>query len=442
MQHKPLIILLGLLLLGLCLSAATCENQDYRALEVIELSTTEGADPLSRTILHPYSGRNVVDFVLYNQGEEAMQVRLTAATVRPSDEGGEDAGVQDSGGGTSLDVPIFLPPLDATDSPDAEVDADTPDAGFNIGDYLNGLDDESPNISQRTISVGPGQQRIGRFGEEEGLIGITMIVQVECLTPSCQGRLEFVILLGRLECRSSDDCDNDQVCEATTGRCVAASNAGCQVSPQARPGPLWPLALLALAALLWWGRRHRSTWMALVACLLLWTALPSTSYANRAAFSQPTSQLTLSGGLKQWTGALADDAQTGLSLDITEALHYRYLGLQLSVGTAYYLTRQQGPPLSSGMQTYSLRLGPRLIVPWRQFQFLLDVEYERLGLISNSLVSITGPGLSYHAAGVGVSARWVPLPFLMDVRVGYTQVFGLDAGIMGVWLSLGRLGRL
>jgi hypothetical protein len=442
------IYLLFGLISALLLCAATCENQDYRALEAIDLLAAEGDPPLSRTVIHPYSGRNTVDFALYNRGDDTMRVRLTAATVRPAEE--DEADADDMG--LAPDIPIFIPPTPGG----LDVGGVDMGGGFNVTDYLNALDEDSPNLSRRFISVGPGESRIGRFGEEEGLIGVTLIVLLECLSTQCDGRLEFVVLLGRLECRSTDDCDSSQVCQVTTGRCVADPNADtCATAAPAAPARAPWAALLLLTALLAARRRPARAPAALTLAALTLAALTlaaltlaaltlaaTPAWANRTSFEQPTAQLTFSGGLKQWTGALSEDAGSGLSLDITEALHYRYLGFQLSVGTAYYLTQQQAPPLSTGVQTYSLRLGPRLILPFGDFEALLDLEYERLGLISNALIRQTGPGLGFHAFGASASARWVPLPFLVELRAGFTWVPDLDSGQLGLWLSFGRLGRL
>ena len=471
----PRSLSLALLALGAAtlLPAATCDNQDYRALQTLTLATKAGSPPDTVVVSHPYSGRNTVDFALYNTGSQPMEVLLTATTIRSADELA-DAGQPDTPADTPPDAPADLPtdlPLDLpTDlSLDLPINLDGGardggtldlDLGFDVGDAPNpdasDADPPDPDASdadagtpdtpdtpatsaQQKILLGPGETRFGRFGEEDGLLGVSLNLKVECLSEICEGRLEFVVLLARLDCTQDADCASGELCEGRIGRCIPDPNAdGCQASPRRRPVAPLLLPLLTRA-------RRKLPLAALALASLALTADPSPAHAGRAVFEFPTAHLSFDGKYQTWTGSLGEQAGAGLGFDVTQSLQYRYLGFQVGVGTSYFLTNPQAPPLARGLQTYNLKLGPRFVLPLWDFQLLTDLEYQRLGVISNSLVRLTGPGLSYHGAGLGLSGRAFFGPLFVDLRLGYTQIFGFQEGSAGIFtlsLSAGIFGRL
>ncbi len=169
---------------------------------------------------------------------------------------------------------------------------------------------------------------------------------------------------------------------------------------------------------------------------------PGAAWAQRNDFNRASAQTSLGFGVRSWTGLLAEDSRTGITMDWSQSLQYRNLGARISVGTAFFLTDQEPPPSAKGMQTYSLTLGPRAILPWGSFRLFADVEYERLGVISNALVRQTGQDLSFNGLGAALGGQWLYGPVLISARASFTQVLEFDAGLLGFTLNLGLNGEL
>jgi hypothetical protein len=189
------------------------------------------------------------------------------------------------------------------------------------------------------------------------------------------------------------DCNGDQICDLERGRCdPPETTAGCATAGGA------PSVLLLLFALLAF-RRRRLVPAVLVAILL--GALPATA-------SPPRASLSLGTGPRFLSGALGEQSRRGVGFGIGQELRWRHIGAGISLGTSYYLTAQQAPPLSRQLQTYSVTLGPRVYLPIRWFEIAAGVDYRRLGLVNNSLVRITGPRTSFDAVGgnAGFRLRW------------------------------------
>lgn len=402
-------------LAGLC-TASTCENQDYLVGPTVAVPADKSQAPAAMEVSHPYDALTTVDYIVYNTGQSTMTVEVSATTLTLTTDQTADAG--------AADVGTIFDGLDV---------GATPDTPVRVGE-----------TSGRTLTITPGGSTTGRFSARDLGTGISVSLEVACISSTCEGHVDWVILLGQVDCRSDEECAADEICDGDSRTCVEQSS-GCS-TPGGAPPWLALLVVLGLGAVAvgrrFISRRSAATLAVFIAVSLgLWLA-PSTASAQRSIFDRATAQLSVGTGVRTWTGKLADDTKSGVALDVVQAIQYRNLGFQMSVGTTYFLTTQQAPPLSKGLQTYSLRLGPRLHLPIWIFQIYADVEYERLGIISNSLVRETGPGLSYHAAGAAGGVRWVPAPFFVDLRSGYTQVFGLESGQVSIGLSFGLAGQM
>jgi hypothetical protein len=395
-------------------TASTCENQDYLAAPSLVLPTSKDQPPSSLEITHPYDALTTVDYVAYNTGDTQMRVKLTATTLRLD---GNEADEGDTG-------------TDDTGSTDTDA-------------IIAGAADEAE------FTISPGKRVPGRFSAVKLGTGVSSTLEAECFSDTCEGYVEWVIILGEVECRSNQDCAADEICDEISRTCVESSTAGCATISGV------PTGLFLIPGLCWLIIRRRRRQghppsrrsgftcglVALAVAGTLSTA-PATAHAQRAIFDQPTAQLSLGTGIKRFTGALGDLTKPGVSLEVVNAIQFRNLAFQMTVGTAYFLTDQGAPPLSKGLQTYSLKTGPRFSLPLWVFQIYAEVEYERFGLISNSLVTTTGNRLGYHAAGGGGGLRWVPAPFFLDARTGYNEIFGLDGGMFSVGFSVGLIGAM
>lgn len=393
--------------LGAVASASTCENQDYLTGPTLDVPATSASAPVVHEVINPYDALTTVDFIVYNTGTTPMTVDISATTLALATDEAGDVASADTG------------------------DAGTGDTGSDVG--------STADTGVRSLTVTGGGSTVGRFSARDLGTGISVSLEVSCVSATCDGHVDWVILLGQVGCRSNEDCAADEVCDEQGRTCVQEAS-GCSTVGGTPP---WT-ALIALALLGLGTVRRRGSWAATAATVAVVVVIfaPSTASAQRSAFDRATAQLSVGTGVRTWTGKLADETKSGLSLNVIQAIQYRNLGFQLALGTTYYLTTQRAPPLSKGLQTYSLRLGPRFHLPIWVFQIYVDAEYERLGFISNSLVKLTGDELGFHALGGAGGFRWVPAPFFIDVRAGYTEVFGLNSGQISVALSVGLAGQM
>jgi uncharacterized protein (TIGR03382 family) len=416
---RRLLWALGVLLVAVLASASTCENQDYLTGPAVAVPTDKGMEPATAEISHPYDALTTVDYIVYNTGTAPMTVEVSATTLTLSTDDTADATTRDVGGAFGG--------LDLGTAPEGPVTLGT--------------------TSGRTLTVTAGSTAVGRFSARDLGTGISVTLEVACISSTCDGRIEWVILLGQVECRSDEDCAADEICDSEGRTCVEQAS-GCSTV-----GGVPPTAalffLLGLAAVHRIRRRgtrpsalHKAAASVAVLILLGILLIPSQASAQRSVFDRATAQLSVGSGIRTWTGQLADDTKSGVSLNVVQGIQYRNLGFQLTIGTTYYLTTQQAPPLSKGLQTYSLRLGPRFYLPVWIFQIYADAEYERLGFISNSLVRVTGEQIGYHGVGAAGGFRWVPAPFFVDLRAGYTELFGLKSGQVSFALSVGLAGEM
>ncbi len=452
-------IFLGALLACLC-AGATCNNQDFRT-QTLNFDLTQG-EFLPVEISIPYRARHTVDFVITNTGSATMTGTIlgTSETFDEDDLNANNDNIDPTDVGipgltdASLDNLLDASTDDVGVEGDA-VDEDDPFGGF---DFDFGSGDTGTNTNSQAINLDPGRSTTGRFAEDQLVNSIRVDLAFICESAACQGTIDYAVQIIQLECRTNEECNSDQRCSLDRGVCVARDGAGsgcAQATADHRDNGLpWELLLALAFGTLAMGRLRRRphticltsphamvrglmSLMVFCALVVGWSASAS---AQRATFNRPSAQTSFGLGFRRWTGILAEDTQTGVTVDWVQSLQYRYFGFQASIGTGFFLTDQEPPPLERGMQTYSLRLGPRFLLPWRTFRFYADLEYERLGVISNALVRKTGQALGFNALGGALGARALYGPVLIDVRGSYVQVMEFDAGLLGLSVHIGING--
>ncbi len=353
--------------------AVACVPAPSDPLAVGELCTPVESECEDEVLLQrDVTGRNQVDWSVQNMGAAATTVEVLALV--PSS--GED--------GVSL------------------ADAD-PDDVVARREYVNLRPEE--RVEDRFTPQDLGVRDTFRFavrcnGCEARVDWVFATVPRECFEKDdCIANWQCDTNLGRcVECVANADCSEDQVCDQATGRCDPPdTTAGCATA-EGTPGP--GLLLLALLLMVF-GRRNRRGLSAAVGLALLLIGGPALASPPKAAISIGT-------GPRFLAGELAGQAQPGVGFGIGQELRWRYVGAGISLGTSYFLTRQQGPPYSRQFQTYSVTLGPRVYLPIRWFELSASGDYRRMGVTNNSLVRTTGTRVSFDAVGGtgGFRIRW------------------------------------
>ena len=141
-------------------------------------------------------------------------------------------------------------------------------------------------------------------------------------------------------------------------------------------------------------------------------------------------------GPRWFTGELAGVTKRGIGLNVDQELRWRYFGAAVQLGTRYHLTTQDPPPLSRELQVYSVAVGPRAYLDIGDVSLMASAEYQHVGLVSNSLVRVTGDRLNYGSAGGSIAARYTFSVVELGLRAGFHPVFGLDASLLSVDLTV------
>lgn len=424
---------IGLTLVGLALLAAAGCSDPYDEsgpadqLSFGTLCAPSTADCPSSALLSRSSavGANRLDFRLENQGEAAS---ITVEAAYP-----EDAAV-DAG------------PSDASTADAQSADADT------------GQTSSDPTVLiARTYVLRAGEQVEDRFVQEELFSLASFRLSVRC--DGCTATLDYSLASEPLECRSDDDCSGSWVCSQSDGRCVEClSNADCAdnqscatdtrtCTPPASSGcshapgnppvsPAWPLVALGavFAAGAFWRRRRRATGPLIAAMLVagIFAARPSPARAD-----PPRASFNLGAGSRFLTGNLGDHTKRGIGLSVSQEVRGTYVGGRVELGASYFLTTQPAPPLSRELQMYSVSLGPQFYLPAGPVAVVIGLDYRHVGLVSNSLVRLTGPQVNHGAAGGTVEVRYALSPLEFMIRGGYHPIFGLDSSLFSIDLAVG-----
>ena len=214
---------------------------------------------------------------------------------------------------------------------------------------------------------------------------------------------------------------------------------------------------------------HKKLYLHIFICLVILITETSSSFSAPPGFFRARSQLTGGIGIRLFLGNLKDEMGTGMSFWVSEQLEYGYLGFRMKLGTSYFLTNQQednsstpyaeNPPYDSGLQTYTIALGPRGIIPFGEhFRLTLNIDYELLGLISNSVLKKTsapkpldnsketliyyGDSNVNHGISAGIGARYAFSIISIDLEVDINYFWGIQEPIFTGILSVGFLSNL
>lgn len=115
--------------------------------------------------------------------------------------------------------------------------------------------------------------------------------------------------------------------------------------------------------------------------------------------------------------------------------------MRTAVGATYFLTNQNAPPFSKGLQSYFFQIGPRAFIPLGPVEIPIGVDYSRLGLASNTLVQITGIESGYNGLNVttGVRFRWSGLEVRGDLE--WQPYLNFPGQFIGARLSIALVPR-
>lgn len=298
--------------------------------------------------------------------------------------------------------------------------------------------------STREITVGspmePGASETGRMGVDLLGVGDQITVELRCTDPdaSCEAMLELAIVNETLDCRDDDNCRGARSC-SEEGYCLATESGGCSAASRAAPAAM-PLLLGVVALLL--GRRRQLATLVLASTVCSAALLP-----NRAAASETGGQVYTEVGVSSYSfaGRLGVLTSPGIGVELSQGLQFGLIGAQMSVGTSYYLTRQQAPPHAHLLQTFQVVVGPRISIPLKSLRFLGSTEYVGTGFLTNALAATTGPRTLAHGVGASVAARFEgALPLYAEVRFGARSLLGLDipATSFGFTVTFGIAGTL
>lgn len=388
---------------AICASAA-CVPAPEDPIDFGTLCIPDTVDcPSVRLLERDVGGRNQVDFIIRNVGEEVALVEALALV------------------------------------PSADVDA--------------GLTDVAPDTlvaRHQYDPLSPGDVIEDRFTAQDLGVRTSFYFAVRC--NGCQVELEWVFAsvprecfenddcaagwqcdnnIGRcVECLANPDCNEDQRCNLQTGRCDPPdTTAGCNTSGSPTG---FAALLLFLIALLLSGRQRRKRAAAAVgaALLIVLCSLP-------ASASPPRASVAVGAGARFITGTLGPLTQRGVGLAIGQELRWRHIGAGLTLGTSYFLTRQDPPPFSRSLQTYGATLGPRFFLPLRFIEFVAGGDYRRVGTANNSLVRFTGVRTSFDGVGGfgGIRLRWSSLEVRLEGGGHYMPQ--LDSTVISTDLSVG-----
>jgi hypothetical protein len=160
----------------------------------------------------------------------------------------------------------------------------------------------------------------------------------------------------------------------------------------------------------------------------------------------PEVAVSVGAGPRFLTEPFGKDVKRGLGIDVGQEWRWTYVGIGAEIGAAYYLTTQEAPPISRGIQTYLFALGPRGFLPLGPLVFAVGIDYARFGILGNSLLRQTSPPdtaanpLAYHLVGFrsGVRYRWSGLE--LRLAGSYLPLFEVESAVVGVSLTLGITG--
>jgi uncharacterized protein (TIGR03382 family) len=316
-------------------------------------------------------------------------------------------------------------------------------------------DSEEPStLLELTERVDANATQLGRLTQDQLTTRDTLVVGIDC--DKCDAEFDYTLTNEPLECRTDDDCtgpwvcledfgrcvecesgadcEAEQTCSLQTNRCEPPASGGCQTAPQSNPlgfaaGVAILFALLALV------RRRRRAPRAMCAGLLAAGLLVGAPTDANAA-DPPRATFGLGVGPRWFTGDLAGVTKRGIGLSIDQELRWRHFGAAVQLGTRYHLTTQDPPPLSRELQVYTISAGPRGYFSVGDVSFTASAEYQHVGLVTNSLIRVTGTQLNYGSAGGSLGVRYSISALELGARAGFYPVFGLGGSLLSVDLTV------
>ena len=422
--HAALMGLLCLFALGACSDAYDQSGPADILLEGRLCSPARPDCPSTKTLQRSNElGANRVDFRLTNFGGPADIAVIVLLTLdSETDAGMLDGGLADTG----------IPAEDAGDT--------------DPGDRLPGV--------ARRYQLAAGESINDRFVPEELLTGSTFELSIEC--DKCEATLDYILATEPLECRLDSHCSSTWVCSRSDGRCVECltdancsstqtcdltsrqctpvDEGGCSSAPTGVPSPFCGALLLLFA--LGWARKHKK-FPRLGAILVAATLGGVLLGARPAVAASPNASVQLGVGPRLLTGKLGDVTLRGIGLKVAQEVRWRNFGGQLTLGTSYFVTTQDAPPLSHELQLYSVAIGPQFYLPVGPIEFAVGADFRHIGVVTNSLVRLTGPEINYLGAGgtLQVRYRFGGLAVMLDG--GFHPIFGLDSSLFSMNLAIG-----
>ncbi|MGM0558234.1 MAG: hypothetical protein ACQEVA_17750 [Myxococcota bacterium] len=328
-----------------------------------------------------------------------------------------------------------------------------------MDDDASDTQSEQPaDLLELTVRLEPNESRLGRLTQDQLTTRDTLILGIEC--DNCDAEMQYTLTNEPLECRSDDDCtgpwvclenfgrcvecesgsdcEPEQACSLETNRCEPPVSGGCQAAPASNTLDATPI-LVVLIALVWLAvrshrRSHRRSAVLLTSLILagLLVGLPARSNAAEP----PRATFGMGVGPRWFTGELSGVTKRGIGLQIDQELRWRHFGAAVQLGTRYHLTTQQPPPLSRELQVYTVSAGPRAYVSVGDFSFTASAEYQHVGLVTNSLIRLTGSQLNYGSAGGSLGVRYSISALDLGARAGFYPIFGLDGSLLSVDLTI------
>lgn len=373
------------------------------------LPSSETCPNAKRLVRDDVVGTNQIDYELSNLGDVKTTVRLRVLTPSTATEDVADAG-DTAGGGTSTLVEI-----------ERQIESNSSVTGRLSRTQLTTRD-----VLVLTISCDECDAELDYAFTNEPL---------ECGTDEdCTGPWVCLENSGRcVECESSEQCDPEQTCSQQTNRCEPPSTGGCSTPGPA--APTWPwiaVAAFMLVALV----RRASLSAALIGAVFLTIASPVALPSTAEAAEPPRATFGMGIGPRWFTGELGSVTKRGIGLNVDQELRWRHFGAAVQLGTRYHLTTQQPPPLSRELQVYTVAAGPRAYFAVGDVSLMATAEYQHVGLVSNSLVRLTGSRLNYGSAGGSIAARYTFSFVELGLRAGFHPVFGLDGSLVSVDLTV------
>lgn len=143
--------------------------------------------------------------------------------------------------------------------------------------------------------------------------------------------------------------------------------------------------------------------------------------------------------ISHFVGPLGDVSGWGVGMGLTQGAQFGGFAVAVTIDTDYFLTSQEPPTFNKGMQIGGVRAAFRYMIPFDDFRPFAELGYHYIGFISNTLVSVTGPGLSHHALSGGLGFRYTqPSPFYLELKADWDWIPGLeDSSLFSVSFSFG-----